>query len=286
MAGEWLKMRHDLQDDPDVIRIAAECRIDEDYVVGKLHRVWSWVDRHTVDGVVEGIGMWWVDRMSRLEGFGAALVRVGWLEETGSGLRFPRFDRHCSDTAKSRAMDARRKAGKRDVRVTPGQNPDRRPGASRTESGPEKRRGEVPPPPREASPGDAGDPWPAFRKAWNDGAASGNRREWKPDHPPGEWADRIASVGWLERAIEAARRLRGCRYFTTPVPLTQFCGEKFVDLCLGGQYDGPKTPKGGGTGGDVLKASAEELAEKWRRGVDAQAESVARYVEARQRRGT
>lgn len=34
MAGDWIKMRVDLRDDPDVIGIAAATGLDEDTVVG------------------------------------------------------------------------------------------------------------------------------------------------------------------------------------------------------------------------------------------------------------
>jgi hypothetical protein len=40
-------------------------------------------------------------------------------------------------------------------------------------------------------------------------------------------------------------RLPRCRYFETPVTLPQLLGERFVALCLGGQYDAPKGKKGG-----------------------------------------
>jgi hypothetical protein len=248
MAGDWLKMRHDLADDPSIIRTAADLGIDEDAVLGKCFRLWSWADRHTTDGQASGIGLAWVDRLTRCDGFGAALVRAGWLAELDGGLCFPRFDRHCSDTAKQRALDSRLKAEKRDVRQRAGQKPDKCPDAIRTTAGPEKRREEVPPPPREAAQGepeatDGG--WLAFRSRWNDGAAAGNRKVWKPATPPDGWNERLSEGGWLEHADEAIARLAKCRYFDTPVPLTQFLGPRFVPLCLGGQYDAAKAKKGG-----------------------------------------
>jgi hypothetical protein len=248
MAGDWLKMRHDLADDPSIIRAAADLGIDEDAVLGKCFRLWSWADRHTTDGQASGIGLAWVDRLTRCDGFGAALVRAGWLDELDGGLCFPRFDRHCSDTAKQRALDSRLKAEKRDVRQRAGQKPDKCPDAIRTTAGPEKRRVEVPPPPREAAQGepeatDGG--WLAFRSRWNDGAATGNRKVWKPATPPDGWSDRLAEVGWGDKAEEAAKRLKTCRYFETPVTLVQFVGPRFVDLCLGGQYDAAKAKRGG-----------------------------------------
>ena len=244
MAGDWLKMRHDLADDPSIIRAAADLGIDEDAVLGKCFRLWSWADRHTTDGQASGIGLAWVDRLTRCDGFGAALVRAGWLDELDGGLCFPRFDRHCSDTAKQRALDSRLKAEKRDVRQRAGQKPDKCPDAIRTTAGPEKRRGEDPPPPREAAQGepestDGG--WLAFRKLWN----AGTGRPWKPGAPPDGWSERLAEPGWLEQAREAVARLPRCKFFSDPVTLPQFVGPKFVPLCLGGQYDAAKAKRGG-----------------------------------------
>jgi hypothetical protein len=244
MAGDWLKMRHDLADDPSIIRTAADLGIDEDAVLGKCFRLWSWADRHTTDGQASGIGLAWVDRLTRCDGFGAALVRAGWLDELDGGLCFPRFDRHCSDTAKQRALDSRLKAEKRDVRQRAGQKPDKCPDAIRTTAGPEKRRVEDPPPPREAAQGepeatDGG--WLAFRKLWN----AGTGRPWKPGAPPDGWSERLAEPGWLEQAREAVARLPRCKFFSDPVTLPQFVGPRFVPLCLGGQYDAAKAKRGG-----------------------------------------
>jgi hypothetical protein len=244
MAGDWLKMRHDLADDPSIIRAAADLGIDEDAVLGKCFRLWSWADRHTTDGQASGIGLAWVDRLTRCDGFGAALVRAGWLDELDGGLCFPRFDRHCSDTAKQRALDSRLKAEKRDVRQRAGQKPDKCPDAIRTTAGLEKRRVEVPPPPREAAQGEPEDTdggWLAFRKLWN----AGTGRPWKPGAPPDGWSERVADPGWLEQAREAVARLPRCKFFSDPVTLPQFVGPKFVPLCLGGQYDAAKAKRGG-----------------------------------------
>lgn len=144
MAGDWLKMRHDLADDPATIRIAAVCGLDEDAVVGKLHRIWSWADRHTADGHAEGIGPAWVDRTVRCEGFAAAMVAVGWLEQTETGMAFPRFDRHCGQTAKARALTKNRMERLRSDPVTlrASQNGEPCDAASVTNASPEKRREE------------------------------------------------------------------------------------------------------------------------------------------------
>jgi hypothetical protein len=77
--GDWIKMQTDLSEDPIVIAIAARLNIDEFSVVGRLHRIWSWADRHLADGLALGITTDWVDQYVRLEGFSIALLDTGWL---------------------------------------------------------------------------------------------------------------------------------------------------------------------------------------------------------------
>lgn len=241
MAGDWLKMRHDLADDPAVIRIATACGLEEDTVVGKLHRLWSWVDRHTTDGHAEGVGLAWVDRHVRRDGFAVEMVKVGWLEETGQGLAFPRFDRHCSDTAKARALTKNRVGRHRNAASVTGALQERY-----------QRREEYPPPPHacaSGAPGPEPEPeqaaWETLRAAWRNGPGA----PWTPPGPPDEAVARLAEPGWLESALEAIGRLRGCRYFETPVGLPQFCGQRFVKRVLEGRYD-DVNPKRNARGAD------------------------------------
>lgn len=102
MAGDWIKMRMDLRDDPSVISIAIATGISEDETVGKLHRLWGWADRHTTDGRAPGINALWVDRYVGRSGFSEAMVAAGWLSFTGFGVEFPNFDRHNGASAKKR----------------------------------------------------------------------------------------------------------------------------------------------------------------------------------------
>lgn len=103
-------MRHDLRDDPGTIGIAGATGLDRDTVVGKLHRFWSWADRQTLDGNAAGVTGDWVDTIVEHPGFAAALITVGWLEETDAGISLPHFDRWISETAKQRALTAKRVA--------------------------------------------------------------------------------------------------------------------------------------------------------------------------------
>jgi hypothetical protein len=102
MACDWIKMRIDIYDDPAVIAIALSTGLDQDAVVGKLHRLWSWADKHTKDGKTPGIVKEWVDRYVGKQGFADAMIRAGWLYADESGIELPNFERHNGHTAKQR----------------------------------------------------------------------------------------------------------------------------------------------------------------------------------------
>jgi hypothetical protein len=108
MAGEWIKMRIDLADDPAVIRIRRATGIDADAVVGKLHRLWSWADAHTTDGFADGLDAEWVDEFVGCQGFAEAMTAAGWLASEEGGIRFANFDRHNGQPAKVRALGKNR----------------------------------------------------------------------------------------------------------------------------------------------------------------------------------
>ncbi len=110
MAGDWIKMRVDLADDPAVIGIALDLGIDEDAVVGKLWKLWSWANCQTCDGNAPGVRVAWVDRYLRCEGFAAAMIRYKWLLVTDDGIRIPNFERHNGKSAKQRALTSERVA--------------------------------------------------------------------------------------------------------------------------------------------------------------------------------
>ncbi len=113
MAEEWIKMRHDLRDDPGVIGIASELGLEDDTVVGKLHALWSWAVRHLVadeqgNGNAPSVTTMWVDRYLNVTGFADAMIHVDWLREDGQGVVIPRMSLHIDKSAKRRALQRRR----------------------------------------------------------------------------------------------------------------------------------------------------------------------------------
>jgi hypothetical protein len=207
MAGDWIQMRHDLPEDPAVISIAAEIGIEEDHVVGKLHGIWSWADRQTIDGNAPSVTPAFLDRYVSVTGFAQAMSNAGWLIINTNGIIFPKFDEYISETAKQRALTARRarkhraksNAGSVTVSVTKR--------APREEKRREEKREEKKPPrsPRGDSlvpiPGPLN--VPAFVRAWTDWQQ--HRREIKKPLKPTSAKKQLTQfLDWgIQRSIAA-----------------------------------------------------------------------------------
>lgn len=114
MAGDWLKIEKVTPDKPEVHELARLLEISPDEVFGKLFRVWSWFDDHTTDGNAKcngvGVTLSLVDRCANANGFASALISVGWLREKNGAVFIPNFDRHNGESAKNRALSAKRVA--------------------------------------------------------------------------------------------------------------------------------------------------------------------------------
>jgi len=109
MAGDWIKIRTDLSDDPDVYRLSEILSLDCPTVVGHLVAFWGWMDRHTVDGKRLSLSDKVIDKRISLDGFAAALKEIGWLEGENGDLELPNFERHNGTSAKARALEAEAK---------------------------------------------------------------------------------------------------------------------------------------------------------------------------------
>ena len=96
--------------------IAAALNIDPDAVVGKLLRVWAWFDEQTESGNALSVTKHLLDRQVGVIGFCDALQNVGWLDENNEYIFIPNFDRHNSQTAKTRALTAERVAKMRQLK--------------------------------------------------------------------------------------------------------------------------------------------------------------------------
>ena len=115
MAGEWIKMRTNLWDDPRVSHLCDLVDQPEAMVVGALYWLWSMADEHSEDGLLPGLTLRAIDRKTGVAGIGAALVQIGWLAEVDGGVEVVKFAEHNGTSAKRRCQDAQRKATVRNV---------------------------------------------------------------------------------------------------------------------------------------------------------------------------
>ena len=217
MADVWIKMRVDLDTDPQVIGIANRLGVDEATVVGYLLRAWGWADAHTTDGHAPSVTAAWLDRHIRRDGFAAALASVGWLEILTDGLRFPDFERHNGETAKKRALATDRQRRHRESVTQPSRD-QRDTSVTEASTREEKRRSKDPPPSTNVDGGGesaAADPRAAKRNAIPDVDHQGVVDAWHevlPELQPIEqWTDgrRTAlRARWRELAAYDAKHGR------------------------------------------------------------------------------
>lgn len=95
----------------EVLAITAKMGWDDtDLTVGKLFRIWRWFDQHTTNGNADSVTPALLDRIVGVTGFCAAMQSVGWLDINEAGISLPNFERHNGNTAKNRALTAKRVA--------------------------------------------------------------------------------------------------------------------------------------------------------------------------------
>lgn len=112
--AEWIKMELHLPEKPEVLQIAEATKMDPDLVVGKLFKIWGWATRNcNADGVTHIAALSHLNILAGHSGFAESMVEAGWLRIKDAKITFPNFDRHCSQTAKERALATRRKAKER-----------------------------------------------------------------------------------------------------------------------------------------------------------------------------
>jgi hypothetical protein len=231
MAGDWIKMRADLQTHPKVVRIASALNADRLRAVGGLHAVWCLFDAHSIDGSLEGYTPDALDGLIGCPGFARAMAAVGWLEVSDGSLALPRFDEHNGKSAKRRATETERK---REARKAADDPQDAREvsasHADKVRTREEKRREDSsnPPTPRKRG-ADAGR-FEEFWLAWPKGERKQDKAKcldhWKRNqldqHADAILADvrtKRSTRKWAEGFIEAPLvYLRGKRWLDGVVP--------------------------------------------------------------------
>jgi hypothetical protein len=110
MYDYWIKMRTNLDTDPNVVFIANKLGIDIFSLIGRLHKFWSWANSHaSAAGSLHRTSAAWIDHFVSCQGFSDALISVGWLLVRRDFLILPQWDRHNGPPAQARAGEAIRK---------------------------------------------------------------------------------------------------------------------------------------------------------------------------------
>lgn len=136
MAGDWIKVENTTPSKPEIDAIAEQLKVPVNEVIGGLVRLWIWADQQTIDGNAVSVTKTAIDRHSGVTGLADAMLldHIHWLEINASGgFSFPNFNRHNGQTAKQRALTAKRVQAKRKRSCND---------ASVTQALPEKRREE------------------------------------------------------------------------------------------------------------------------------------------------
>ena len=111
MGMDWIKVRRCLRNHVQVVKLAEILNIqDRDVVVGKLVRFWLWVTENTTTGKLKDMSIDTINVVMEMDGFGEAMLKVGWMKVSGRSLKIPDYDRHMSYHAAARAGEAARKA--------------------------------------------------------------------------------------------------------------------------------------------------------------------------------
>ncbi len=145
MAGDWIKMRGNLWDDPRVARLCDITDCGEAAVIGGLYWLWSTADQHTEDGVMPGLTLRAIDRKTGVPGLADALIEIGWITDHVGGVYIVNFEEHNGASAKRRSLDAQRKANVRSVSASNADNVQTMDGQNAPSCGAreEKRREEI-----------------------------------------------------------------------------------------------------------------------------------------------
>jgi len=234
MAGTWIKMMKNLHDNLKVEEIASITGLDTYAVVGRLHKLWSWVDEESEDGQNILTTDARINRRIECDTFATALRQVGWIEGEDKAISFVNFTEHNGATAKKRAADSARIGQKRRCRKNVA--------TDATKTRPEKRREEN----SKSSPTE------------NKGDASASRAsdfDWDRDCPQGMNTPAVqAAMGdWFDYRRE--RKLAKWKPSTIKRQLAAFADDgpdafvAAVDHSIRQQYQGLFAPSGGGARG-------------------------------------
>lgn len=122
-AGDYIPIRNNISQDPRVLAVAINLKVDVDTIVGKLHRVWTIASENSVDGTLRVMSHQLFDSIMRLDGLAKEMMSIGWLAlDEKRGLYCPNFEQWQESTSLKRAKEREKKRRQRMGKSVPGTN--------------------------------------------------------------------------------------------------------------------------------------------------------------------
>jgi hypothetical protein len=113
MAGDWIKLEAVTPDKPEIYGISERLGCSHGDAFLACVRLWIWADQQSLKGDAIAVTKAAIDRIGGLPEFTEALADVGWLKDKNGRVTIPNFERHNGQTAKDRALTAKRMAAHR-----------------------------------------------------------------------------------------------------------------------------------------------------------------------------
>lgn len=118
MAGDWIKVEQATLDKPEILRAADMLGVHRREALGIFIEFWIWLDKNlsgSCPDFVRNTSRKSLDELLHVHGFAAVLEHIGWAtwDDERVILHVTNADRHNGNTAKTRALDAKRKRNSR-----------------------------------------------------------------------------------------------------------------------------------------------------------------------------
>jgi hypothetical protein len=108
---DWIKVCKNTPDKPEIRHVARATGCTPGDAFAAWFRIWAWLDGATADGHLPLATAEDIDEVARLPGMAKAFAEAGWLElHSPAGVTVMRWDTHNGESAKARALSAKRMA--------------------------------------------------------------------------------------------------------------------------------------------------------------------------------
>ena len=257
MAGEWISIDCCIATKPEILELMGETGEPADVIVGRLTLFWAWASLNSGDGTVKGNPAILKAVAGGEEPFWRAVQRAGWISFGDGVIEIHGWEDRFSKAAKSRLLARRRLQKHREnaegdagngsetqerfmVKRTTVSGCNAPALLDRGDRGEEKekKRGEETPTGDSSS--SVSEIWEDFKAKW---AATAKTTGKGPKKPAKGFAEARWEAGY-DRVLQALAMIPKCDYFSSPVTMTQFFSDGFIDRILEGHFTGKSRKRG------------------------------------------